>query len=267
MEIFVSHHNTEAFLLKDAKEFLQQYGINLFLAHDDIEPGTHDLNAILGAIDKCHVFVFLSTKRSLESCFCNQEIGYALAKKKPIYPFCHDSQLPQGFIARNQAVPIKDIKEEFGAEVLQIAGKNAAEDSDFYKWIKPRIDALKKMKVKGLLVGKQEQDYLSLEPDDWNDFGYKTSFHIFNYRGNLLGHIKIAYLHQQTGEHTDQHLLKKFRFLPKKYVSSGISEIDAPDIRDNLCIVLNQYTECPEAVREFKEADIYKSSILRNEKD
>ena len=55
-KIFISHHHSQAAALSELKSNLHKIGFEAFLAHDDIEPGAHALDAIEKELMACDVF-------------------------------------------------------------------------------------------------------------------------------------------------------------------------------------------------------------------
>lgn len=70
-----------------------------------------------------------------------------------------------------------------------------------------------------------DKEYCVLKWDDWNDFGYKTQFHLrYVKNGEVtdLGAVKIAFLDDtQNIYHFNQHVPKKFSKLNEKFFSIG----------------------------------------------
>jgi len=112
MKVFVSHHHGDAKKLAKVKRCLKEHGIDLFLAHADIDMGEHFPNRIKSEIQKCDVFLLIANKGSKNSSFCNQEIGFALASgKKNILPYIEEGSgvLPWDLINDIQGEKYKDI--------------------------------------------------------------------------------------------------------------------------------------------------------------
>jgi hypothetical protein len=81
------------------------YGIDVFLAHDDLEPSTEWALEIQSRILTCDVFVPLLTKRFPLSKWTDQETGMAVAAQKLVVPVKAGIN-PYGFIASRQAVTL-----------------------------------------------------------------------------------------------------------------------------------------------------------------
>ena len=84
------------------KSMLNEFGIEVFLAHEDLPGGKGWEDEIIKNIKKCDIFVAPLTKDFLQSAYANQEIGIAIAHFKKIIPLQVDA-VPQGFIKRFQS--------------------------------------------------------------------------------------------------------------------------------------------------------------------
>lgn len=102
MKIFLSYSHLDKNLAGKIKEHLRQYGVKVFLAHDDIEPSTEWAENILEELRTCDVFMPILTKHFNESNWTDQETGCAVILRKLIVPLKGDVD-PHGFISRYQA--------------------------------------------------------------------------------------------------------------------------------------------------------------------
>lgn len=92
--VFISHVHHDKVLAGDTKRVLAaRYGIEAFVAHDDITPSKAWREQIKRALETCHYFVaILKYPEYHESQWCDQEVGWALARGIPILPV-----RPKGF--------------------------------------------------------------------------------------------------------------------------------------------------------------------------
>ena len=111
LRVFVSHHHEDAGWLGKMKLYFKKRDISLFLAHED-NPVGEDFHKILKSeISNCDVFLLVANKESQKSSFCNQEIGYALAKHKLIIPvFSYDDEAHWDLMGPIQGVPCKNME-------------------------------------------------------------------------------------------------------------------------------------------------------------
>jgi hypothetical protein len=68
------------------KGFLSTFGMDVFLAHDDLQPSAEWQKEIVQALRKCDVFIPLLTRSFHSSLWTDQETGIAIARKKLILP-------------------------------------------------------------------------------------------------------------------------------------------------------------------------------------
>jgi hypothetical protein len=100
--LFISHTSEHAALGGELREILATWRMDGFVAHETIEP-THEWEReIEAALGSCHAMTALITHDFIASRWCDQEVGYCLARKIPIVPVKLDTN-PHGFIAKYQA--------------------------------------------------------------------------------------------------------------------------------------------------------------------
>lgn len=103
MDTFISYAKDIKRTAGRIKEYLDQYGFNCFLAHEDIPPQTEWPAEILNALERCDLFLPLLTPGFIESFYCQQETGFAYCRDVEILPV-YISKAPMGMIANIQAV-------------------------------------------------------------------------------------------------------------------------------------------------------------------
>lgn len=104
IRLFISHkdeHKKEATHL--AKK-LEGYGISSFVAHDTIEPLEKWQNTIIKGLQSMEIMMVFVTDGFFQSCWTNQEIGFALGRGVPIISLKLEKEAPQGFIQDTQAI-------------------------------------------------------------------------------------------------------------------------------------------------------------------
>src|SRR3990172_467966 len=105
VKIFLSYSNKGKDLAGKIKRFLEGYGLQAFLAHDDIRPTEEWMDRILAELEVCHVFIPILTDDFLESGWTGQETGIAISRKVKIIPLKVTAD-PPGFISRKQALKL-----------------------------------------------------------------------------------------------------------------------------------------------------------------
>ena len=78
--IFLSHKAEVKKEVQALKDGLEEYGVEAFLAHSDIFPGTEWQEEILGALEEMDAFVPVLTKGFNDSPWTDQEVGFAISK-------------------------------------------------------------------------------------------------------------------------------------------------------------------------------------------
>ena len=101
--IFLSHKAEHKVKTAKVQEELAAYGIESFVAHNDIEPTREWQEEIENALYTMDVLVALLTEGFQDSSWTDQEIGFALGRKKQVIAVRMGTD-PYGFIGRYQAV-------------------------------------------------------------------------------------------------------------------------------------------------------------------
>ena len=107
MRTFISYSSDIKKIAGKIKAYLDDYGFNCFLAHEDIPPQTVWPDEIIKALKECDLFLPLLTPEFTTSFFCQQETGFAYCRKVEILPV-KISKAPMGMIANLQAVSFNE---------------------------------------------------------------------------------------------------------------------------------------------------------------
>ena len=118
LRIFMSYSEDDKIIAGGVKDALNKYGIQTFLAHDDIAPGIEWEDEIILNIKKSDIFMTLLSEGFKKSKWTDQETGMAIANSKFIIPVCLDETMPYGFMKRYQAF------KKFDVEIREIHGKD-----------------------------------------------------------------------------------------------------------------------------------------------
>jgi len=100
--LFISHLAENMKEVSGIKEHLSAYGIDCFVAHQDIEPTAEWQNTIESALRTCDAATAILTGNFHKSNWTDQEIGFCVARRILIIPV-KISIDPYGFIAKYQA--------------------------------------------------------------------------------------------------------------------------------------------------------------------
>lgn len=101
--LFMSHTSAKKRAVAALKAALSPFGIDAFVAHEDIEPTKEWVSAIEVALDTCHALAVFLTEGFHESNWTDQEIGFCVKRRILVLPIRLGID-PYGFISRYQAL-------------------------------------------------------------------------------------------------------------------------------------------------------------------
>lgn len=131
LKVFISYSVTDRKLAKHVKKCLLTYGLNVFLAHDDIEASSQWSTVILTTLKESDIFLPLLTDAFTASKWTDQETGIALANGKLIVPLKVHRD-PYGFIGAIQAQKLNpEDPRPACARIAKIVGKNTKLQESF----------------------------------------------------------------------------------------------------------------------------------------
>lgn len=107
IRVFISYDSEDKILAGRLKFQLESFGLEVFVAHDDISPSTEWQEVILQNIDSTDIFLPVITEHFKESKWTDQETGIAFSKAKLVIPLSVDGSMPYGFIGRFQALKLR----------------------------------------------------------------------------------------------------------------------------------------------------------------
>lgn len=122
--LFISHTSSakeHAFKLKIS---LIQYYISCFVAHEDIEPTKEWQIEIEKALTSMDAITALITAEFNSSCWCDQEVGFAIGRKRLVIPIRmgHD---PYGFFGKYQGLSgKKKNSDQIASEIFTVIAKH-----------------------------------------------------------------------------------------------------------------------------------------------
>jgi hypothetical protein len=108
--LFITHLAKYKGTAHSLKSNLRFYGIDAFVAHDDIRPGKEWQLVIESALHSCDALVGLLHDGFRESDWCDQEVGFALGRGVPVVPM-HFDLYPYGFFGTVQAIVNADTQD------------------------------------------------------------------------------------------------------------------------------------------------------------
>jgi hypothetical protein len=101
--VFLSYNSIDRVLAGELKSRLEERGMNVFLAHEDIEPAQEWIPVIEKNLKQCGVFVALITDDFRNSKWTDQESGCAIAFEHLIIPVFTGNS-PHGFLGKFQGI-------------------------------------------------------------------------------------------------------------------------------------------------------------------
>lgn len=105
--LFISHTHPNAPFASEMKKYLERCLIESFVAHNDIEPSQKWMRVIESALLTCHAAIALVTPDFRESRWCDQEVGFLLARSLPVVPLMRGPD-PHGFLGEVQGIKLRD---------------------------------------------------------------------------------------------------------------------------------------------------------------
>lgn len=107
--VFISYQTSDKIVAGKLKQILSNFGINSFLAHDDLEVSVEWQDEILKNIKQSELFICLLSENYLKSKFCMQESGIAIVLNMTIIPLSLDDTISPGFISKIQSKRINPL--------------------------------------------------------------------------------------------------------------------------------------------------------------
>jgi len=114
--LFISHTSEHRARAGGLREWLGGWGVDGFVAHDTIEPTQEWREEIETALRTCHALCALLTPDFVRSRWCDQEVGFAVARSILVVPVKLEED-PYGFIGKYQAINFRS-----GESVRTVAG-------------------------------------------------------------------------------------------------------------------------------------------------
>lgn len=134
VRVFLSYSTEDKWLAGRIKYHLEDYGIEVFLAHEDIAPSEEWQDAIIRNLKVCDLFMPLLTDNFKGSEWTDQESGIAVSERKAIVPL-KVSIDPYGFIGRYQAFKFDMIFEHKEGRVYYHLSGIEASCCELLKWM------------------------------------------------------------------------------------------------------------------------------------
>ena len=107
LRLFVSHVHAYAAPAAMLRTELAKRSVDAFVAHDSIEPTAEWQKVIVSALRSCEACVALLTPGFRESVWCDQELGFCMARDLLVIPLEY-GQTPYGFLGAYQSLRVYD---------------------------------------------------------------------------------------------------------------------------------------------------------------
>lgn len=109
VEVFLSYSHNDKALAGKLSAFLEERGIDVFLAHEDIEISEEWRREIFSHLESCDVLLALLTPDFEGSAWANQEVGFVMRRMVPVVPIIVGKVDIKrfGFLEGIQGFPIK----------------------------------------------------------------------------------------------------------------------------------------------------------------
>ncbi|SDF96915.1 TIR domain-containing protein [Cellulosimicrobium cellulans] len=104
LRVFFSHLAEHKRVVGEVARVLENYGVEPFVAHDSIDPSKEWQLVIEGALSDCDAMVVFLHPGFRESNWCDQEVGWALGRQRPILALNYGVH-PHGFMSKFQDQP------------------------------------------------------------------------------------------------------------------------------------------------------------------
>ena len=101
--LFMSHIARRQSFVSEVKGHLEGFGIDGFVAHEDIEPSRSWVGEIIEAMETCEGLVAFYHEGFKASPWTEQEIGFCMAKGAKLLPL-RFGEMPSGFIGQFQVI-------------------------------------------------------------------------------------------------------------------------------------------------------------------
>lgn len=102
LKLFMSHLAVQQQFVSEVASELPSLGVSCFVAHVSIEPSHEWQSVIETALRSCDAMAVFLHRGFHESLWCDQEVGFALARRVPVLPIAIDT-MPYGFMGKLQA--------------------------------------------------------------------------------------------------------------------------------------------------------------------
>ena len=184
VRLFMSHSALHKGFVSTVAEKLAHFGIECFVAHDDIRSGETWFEVMTGAIRSCDVFVAFIHEDFKSREWCDHELGFALGLKlQPL--LLNFGHLPYGFLKQLQNLMVQNKSED---ELCTIIFNWLAENPTYSKLLEDSL--VRKFATSNNFVSTRELYWkisalssLSSENFERVAAAFKENDQVYNYGG------------------------------------------------------------------------------------
>ena len=207
--VFISHLTENKESATYLKRFLAQYGIDCFVAHEDIEPTQLWQTEIEKALASMDLLCAILTPNFYQSKWCDQEVGIALGRSIPTLSIKKGAD-PHGFIGKYQAIKAKDTADAVAKDVFVTICKMGNINQKYFTIL-----------GKLFLNSKNEKEAL-----DW----IKLINRVPNFSEEIID--KIAASFDQNSILNSKAIINEYNKLAKKFQRPELSLVSSIEIND-----------------------------------
>lgn len=129
--LFISHLTKEKKGVSNLKRCLLDYGIDCFVAHEDIEPSKEWIKEIKKALRTADALCAVFSEGFCESKWCDQEVGTALGRRIPVISISKGVD-PQGFLSEYQAIKSRNYANEVADDLFSTLCSMAEANASYF---------------------------------------------------------------------------------------------------------------------------------------
>ena len=129
--LFISHLSEYKVSASNLKDCLQSFGVDGFVAHEDITPSKEwelEIEAALFSMDALCAIVAPGFEKSR---WCDQEVGIALGRKKMVFSI-RKGKNPYGFFGKYQALPSQGSANDMAKELTKAICANEFTRGEYF---------------------------------------------------------------------------------------------------------------------------------------
>ena len=116
--LFISHLTKDKIAISNLKKCLAYFGIDCFVAHEDIEPSKEWVKEIKKALRSADALCAVFSDGFCDSKWCDQEVGTALGRRIPVISVSKGAD-PHGFLSEYQAIKSKKTANEVAEDLFK----------------------------------------------------------------------------------------------------------------------------------------------------